>query len=84
VKGKNNMNDSVSVAPTTLAVNPPDPFLEEIVMLRGMFEAAILMDDLDLAHTAFYSLCQNAWAAHALRVSDAPLRCPVVPAEAER
>jgi len=75
------MFDRLSVAPTAPAVKPPDPFLEEIIMLSGMLEAAILMDDLDLVRATFYSLCQNAWAAHAIRVPDAPLRCPVVPCD---
>lgn len=67
-------------------MNPPELksqtfFLDEINALLGMFQAAVDMDDWDLAERAFHALSQNAWDAHVLLTGDPRLRCPAVPAE---
>lgn len=62
----------------------PDPFLEEIMVIVSAFEAGLTFDNLDLMRAAFFSLVQNAWAAHVLRTGDPRLRCPVLPMEVER
>lgn len=67
----------------TAQLNTDVFFLEEIILLQGQFEAALAMDDLDMARTAFDALTQNAWNAHVMLTGDLRLRCPALGAYAD-
>lgn len=63
---------------TAAHLGTPTFFLEDLDILRGLFETAEMLDDWDSAREAFRALLQNAWAAHVQIVGDAPLRCPLL------
>ena len=74
--------NTTTIVPQKTLTGTEDFFLEDLTVLRGLFDAASEFDDWDMAARAFDALLQSAWSLFTQADEVATLRCPVREPEA--